>query len=234
MGKTISNFERFLSINTKEVHPKFVNYNSEKCYFGASLNNSFFWTDQTKLLLDWASKNFKSTKVLIPGILNRFNEQILFGLDEEEALIKSIKRGFEMHVKISQELANLNIKNIKLLGWNELINKNEFSFQHQILLSAFDNEREFREEIITISTAFIDRQKHIDIERSSAIDLSVMYILEELAVCSLLINEGYKVQIYPGTQLKVLKDFANGAFNDIDSPLKNGIYIDLTVKKVKS
>ena len=54
-----------------------------------------------------------------------------------------------------------------------------------------------------------------------------------MAVFSVLIEQGYRVQVYPGTQLKILKDLANNKFPNLDNNLTQGIYIDLSVKKIR-
>ena len=69
------------------------------------------------------------------------------------------------------------------------------------------------------------------VSEEEAIKHSVEYIIEEMTVFSILISNGYSTLVYPGTILQIFKDIVQDVFPDLESVLKKGIYIDLTIKK---
>jgi hypothetical protein len=64
-----------------------------------------------------------------------------------------------------------------------------------------------------------------------AIDISSQYLLEEVAVFSALAEEGWNIEVYPGPELGVLVEIAQGNFKDIPAGLKKRINIELRIDK---
>jgi len=168
--------------------------------------------------------------------LNRINEQIFKGIKEDEAIINSIKTGDDLIEKFEDELRAMSSQNITIHRWQQYYNDNNVNIIKSKFINLFNMHKRFREEIQTCSMKFIGRQvkngNALKIEEEAAIMLSCEYLIEEMAVFDVLIARGYRVQVYPGNQLNILKQFARGDFCDIDTNLINGIYVDLTVKKV--
>ena len=65
------------------------------------------------------------------------------------------------------------------------------------------------------------------VSQSQAIELSVKYLLEEMAVFDILVAQNWQVEIYPGTQLPILKEIAKGDFENVPKHLQKRIFIGL-------
>jgi tRNA-dependent cyclodipeptide synthase len=210
----------------------------ENCYLGISINNPFFLGDYLGLLLQWIAKRFPTCKIIVGDHLHRINEYILNGVDDEAlAIAEGKKRGKIIADRIEALLDEFPRKKFELEFWETYYNNPECQDQKRKLRESFETNKYFSRSVQESASDFIERQVsrgcHIHLDKASAVEKSVEYLLEEMAVFSYLIEKGYRVQVYPGTQLSILKEFANGEFTELGSNLNKGIFIDLTVKKVK-
>ena len=55
------------------------------------------------------------------------------------------------------------------------------------------------------------------------------YLLEEIAVFNVLSEQGWRVELYPGSELNALVEVAKGKFPDVPQGLKNRINVELKI-----
>lgn len=209
-----------------------------KCYLGISVNNPFFREQHLGLLLKWISNHFDECTIIIGDYLHRINESILHGTTGEEAIASSIIRGDQIELMLEVALSILPQNKFKVYRWKDFLDKYPKALsEKEKLTSIFNSNKIFQDDILQSCSEFIERLvtrgERLYLTKEEAINQSREYLLEEMAVFSVLIEQGYEVQVYPGTQLKILKDLANKKIPDINTNLTQGIYIDLTVKKIK-
>jgi tRNA-dependent cyclodipeptide synthase len=227
-------------VKIKAIHPA-IQAASEKfpaqCFLGVSMSNPFFHGKHLAKTLKWIDDNFQECLIVIADHLHRFNEYTFSGKNGADAEEDCEQMGNEIHERIKSLTSSLSPNKFTITHWLPLTQSNEFTEDSKIINSYFNNNDKFKQSIRNSCKDFIAKQKsrgyHIFINEDDAIHKSQNYLLEEMAVFSDLIRKGYQVQVYPGTQLAVLKELADNKFPDINSPLKNGIYIDLTVKKIR-
>lgn len=225
-------------VKTKDIQPK--KYKKQirfpkKCFLGISLSNPFFHGIHLLEVLKWIDLNFDECKIVIADHLHRFNAYIFNGSDNEEANKECDKMGGDIHNKIQDLLGNFDASKFAIKHWLDLSEQKNAIDNHNNIRSYFESNKNFKMSVINSSKKFIAKQINrgyqIHIPEDEAVKKSTDYILEELAVFAMLIDQGYSVQVYPGKQLKVLKDIANNHFPHFNTSLKNGIYIDLSIKK---
>ncbi|MFN3299833.1 MAG: tRNA-dependent cyclodipeptide synthase [Sediminibacterium sp.] len=209
-----------------------------KCYLGVSVNNPFFRDKHLGLLLRWIANHFDECIIIIGDYLHRINETILLGKFGDDAINASMLRGNQLHEIIEVALSLLPQNKFKIYRWKDFLDEHPTVYdKKKQLLNYYNESDEFKNAIIQSSTEFIERLSErgevIYLSKEDAVAQSKEYLIEEMAVFSKLIEEGYKVQVYPGTQLNILKELANKKYKSVDTNLKEGIYIDLTVKKRK-
>lgn len=207
-----------------------------KCYLGISINNPFFRDKHLGLLLKWIDNHFDECEILIGDYLHRINESILHGLVGNEAIASSMKRGDQIHEILDVALSILPGNKFKVYRWKEFLDANpDTIIEKNRLTELFESNKDLGDSIIHSCTEFInrliERGESLFLPKEEAIIQSKEYLIEEMAVFSVLIGKGFIVQVYPGQQLKTLKDLANNIFKDVETNLTQGIYIDLTVKK---
>jgi len=209
-----------------------------KCYLGISINNPFFRDKHLGLLLKWISSHFDECVIIIGDYLHRINEYILHGNYGQEAIDSSVNRGDQIDLILQVALDILPKNKFKIYRWKEFLDLHPQAIpEKDRLTKLFKSHEKFNADIIQSSTEFIERLMQrgepLYVSKDEAVVLSTEYLLEEMAVFSVLISSGYFVQVYPGTQLTVLKDLANNEFPGLDTNLRDGVYIDLTIKKIK-
>lgn len=227
-------------LKIKEITPNIdiESLYNKNCFYGISINNPFTWGKHNKLLLEWISQNFSNCIIIIVDYLHRINEQIFFNKNKDDAIEKSMLLGKLIENRFTEDMPNISSNKIKIVHWCDYIESNpKYQLYYNSLKSTFKNDLNFQSNIQYDSKLYVERLisrgESLFLSKEEAIHKSNLYILEELALISCLIENSYTISIYPGTQLNILKELANGNFPDIDTNLNNGIYIDLTVKKIK-
>lgn len=209
---------------------------SKNCYLGVSINNPFFWGDHLGLLLQWIDKRFPKCQIVIGDYLHRINEIMSNGRNEESAIKASLSLGDKMYERINGNLERMTNNIFTVHRWQDYINDLDTLDKLHKIFSLFNSNQGFHDGIQQSCKEFIARQikqgKKLGVSKEKALELSSKYLLEELAVFSTLIEKDYTVQVYPGTQLLILKQLANGEIIEVDTNLKKGIFLDLTVKKI--
>lgn len=209
-----------------------------KCYLGVSINNPFFKGDHLGLFLKWISNHFDECIIVLGDHLHRINETIQYGLTRENAIQAALKKGDELLSILQAAVDNQNNNVFKVYRWKDYLDNNlKIYTDKQEIYTYFNSNEQFRNEIVQTSTDFINRliknNENLYYSKEESIKLSHEYLIEEIAVFNNLIEQGYKVQVYPGSELNILKKFTTGEFDDLNLTLKKGVYFYLDIKKRK-
>jgi tRNA-dependent cyclodipeptide synthase len=223
-------------IVTSSMVPKTQTAYSHHCYLGISLENQFFKGKHVGLLLSWIDKRFPGCLIIIGDHLNRINEQISKRNSMDEAIEASLKLGDVVEERFQNEIEKLSKNKFILHRWQQYYEDEDVKVKKADLHTLYNTHKELRDSIQTSCREFVNRQisrgNILKVNENRAIGLSSDYIIEEIAVFQVLIERGYRVQVYPGSHLNTFKKFANAEFPDIKTSLSTGIYIDLSVKKI--
>ena len=208
-------------------------YARKKCYLGISLENPLFEGDTLRAIVLWASAQFEQTLVIVGDYLCRFNERILSACDEKTAGLLALKRG-DLFLSKTKELFNsLPEGKVILTRWKEHLQNEQFIRSKKILDEIFESDEEFRAAIEYDALSFVRRQRkhnlNLAVDMEQAIRLSSEYILEETAVFSSLSERGWSVELYPGSELKVLAEVAKGRFPAVPRGLKDRLSVELKI-----
>ncbi len=207
---------------------------AKQCYLAISVSNPLY-KEQKKIkkIIEWINKRYSSCIILIGDFLNRFNEIIFNNVNPEQAIVAANKLGDQIEEYFVNALEFYPSTSFSIRRWEPLFQNDLVQQRKSCLYRKFESHLKFKQRIIEHSEFFLSKQsdkgKKIIIDDMRAMNLSTEYILEELAVFSLLVEEGYKVQIYPGTSLMILKELASGKITDVDLFLEDGCYIDISI-----
>ncbi|MFH1371840.1 MAG: tRNA-dependent cyclodipeptide synthase [Planctomycetota bacterium] len=210
-------------------------FSRKKCYLGISLENPLFASDSLKAMLIWAAEKFEQCLVIVGDYLCRFDEQIINGCDETLAGKLAIKRGDSFISQTKDIFGGLPADKVILTRWKEYLQAEEFKRSKKILDEIFDSDEEFRKSVEYDALSFVERQKkhnqHPAVEADAALRLCCRYILEEVAVFSVLSERGWGVELYPGSELRVLAEVARGRYPRVPKGLKNRISVELKIHR---
>ena len=207
----------------------------KQCFVGVSMSNNIFRKKNIIEVLKWIDQNFDSVEIIIADTLHRYNEMAISSITEQEALIKTQKIGDEYFEMVKGLQSIMKSCEIKITRWNDYRNKKQLKSWKTYYWNQFQENDIFHQELILTANNYFQRAfpKNDVIITDAMINLSVNYLLEEFAFISYYIQDTIKVSVYPGKQLDLLKNIVKGNFPKIHSPLLNGIYIDLNIKKIK-
>ena len=99
----------------------------------------------------------------------------------------------------------------------------------------YNTNCDFQESIRKTAKDYLNRIKSrgikIHASEEEAINLSINFIFEECAVYNLIVEDGYVVDIYPGTYLPILNDISNGFIGNAPKHLQNKINVQIKAIK---
>ncbi len=205
-----------------------------KCVLGVSMSNPVFWRSSLGTMLDWMDKNFDSSLVLVGDYLQRLNEQISNGKKADLALETAMQKGDLFEKKINQYLPQYENGKFQLLRWKPFYESADFQKHKTVLDKIYNSNSAVKKSIDETAQLFVSQKQNrsdFKVSEQEAIRLSVEYLLEEMAVFSILIDQGWDVVLYPGAQLPLLMEIAKGEFEGVPNSLNKGIYVELKVRK---
>lgn len=230
-----SNGSNLLSVRIARIMPRISEQNLfsfQRCYMGISLDNPVFEGDSLRALLLWIVKRFDQCLVIVGDHLCRYNERILNGLKDDEAIKVAQESGDSFILTTRELFQQLPSGKIRLTRWKSQLETDEYKKSKAILDHLFISDPAFRASVEKDARSFVTRQAKQDrlaIQPPQAVELSCQYLLEEIAVFSALAQQGWQVELYPGPELRVLVEVAKGKYSTIPEGLKKRISVELRV-----
>ena len=210
-------------------------FSLRRCYIGISLDNPVFYNSSLTAILKWGAEKFEQCLIVLGDYLRRHNEYIFNGLQGPVAEKASFQAGDEYIEKTREIFAQFTEPKLTLIKWKDCLGWPQYSTSKKILDNLYNNDDTFRAVVQKDAFAFIKRQKKrnedLSVPMEKAIDISSEYLLEEIAAFSALSERGWNVELYPGPELCVLVDIAQGDFSDIPKGLKDRVNVQLRVSK---
>lgn len=203
----------------------------KQAYLGISLKNSIFWEEDFEQILAWAAEHFESCLIVVADYLHRHNEQILHATNEAQSIKAALELGQKYVKQLMPKLEKFPNQKFKIIHWQELLEQEAYTNAADLLNKLYLENSKFKHSIDKSATHFILRQQEqgvvLGLSQAEAVELSVKYLLEEMAVFDILVAQNWQVEIYPGTQLPILKEITKGDFENVPKHLRKRIFIGL-------
>jgi tRNA-dependent cyclodipeptide synthase len=206
-----------------------------KGYMGVSLHSPNHRGNSLAAMVRWVNETgkFDEFKVGLSDTLNRHNYVMEEGISYEQAAKKASCIGQEWLDENLSILENLEIP-YELVRWDywlhnysDVVESNRASFYQ-----AFNNNQSFRESILDDVRKYFNRHHGVDLSNADPdkIGLSIEYLIEELAVYSVIFDTYPSTAIYPGKQLACFELIRNGdVLGDIPLTIKESKFIRLAL-----
>jgi tRNA-dependent cyclodipeptide synthase len=211
---------------------------SKRCYLGISIDHPQFGSAFLRAQLTWVRQHFSECIIVIGDYINRFNEQIFGGRKSIEAISAALRKGDVCISDLNNVLETLPPGNFEVVRWKSLLEAPAFVEAKQVVHCLFLTNPAFRNSIEQTANDFIyrqlRRQRPLAVSYANAVALSCEYLLEEIGVFSALVELGWIVDVYPGEELPVLVEIANGKFPNVPASLLKRINVQLDVKTNRS
>jgi len=208
-------------------------FSYKRCFVGISLGNPVFKEDSLCAMLHWIVKRFDQTLVVVGDYLCRFNELTLNGLGEDEAVKAAGRRGDSFILKTQRLFEQFSKDNIHLTRWKSHLETDEYKKSKAILDDLFLSNSGFRSAVEKDASGFVKRlmkrNKTLAVSQQEALGLSCKYLLEEIGVFSALSEQGWQVELYPGSELQVLVEIARGEYLNVPQGLTKRVNVELKI-----
>ena len=182
--------------------------------------------------LPWAVTRGSCIKIIIGDYLERHNIMVFDSISEANAIIKAKKKGDRVHRMIKTILSNVENKNdIQIYSCESDIETDECKKIADNLRTYLETDPSFKFDIEEQTSLMLAGNKRyfLDaIDKGSMLRLSE-YMIEELALYIYLYHQGFKTEIYPGKDMKVLQRITTSQYREFPYVLSERTHISVSV-----
>ena len=206
-------------------------HESGHCMLGFSLQSQSFAPTKLAGMVEWISRHFSECSVLIGDGIHRItleingmspeytaNRALLMGreiIDGDAMLFKRHKNNCQFHVISTAELQ-------KTASYHHF---------HQALCRLFHEDEAFKRSVMQFARDFVSHQHYDSVERLTYCQqLSCQYLLEEVAITAMLLQQGVSVFVYPGT-LTIMQELSLGQHPSAPREFERLISVNLRLKR---
>jgi tRNA-dependent cyclodipeptide synthase len=204
----------------------------EHCFLGVSLENEIFSIAKLLGMTGWISKHFKKCTVVIGDSIHRITLQINQGLKEKQALNKALLLGRQYVDNASyvfEPYTDTCLFNV--IFCSQIQNTENYLKYYEQLQNLIRQDEKFANSVKSYVKEFVlPHFEHNTEDFDRYVELSSMYLIEELAVFACLVKYDLSIMIYPGSLLKIFEEIAEGHYPGVPDSLKKIIYVSLHLK----
>jgi tRNA-dependent cyclodipeptide synthase len=201
---------------------------ASRSYLSVSLSNR--QTAAEELLLEvfrWMQKGVGVFDVIVGDYFHRHNIEDLEGLPPAQALHVAAQQGFVQAQKIQKILERIDMTSVNVKCASSISKQPGFLPALNDIEVAYQSNSDLAGLIDQGTDAFLKRFAPQRIALESARLHSRLYQLEELAVFTLLAQEGLSTNVYVGAHLPVMKAIVSGKIDGIAPALRNMQLVEL-------
>ena len=179
----------------------------------------------------WASKKYPIKAILLGDGLYKISLCITEGLDTKEAETRAMKTGNELICYFFKELY---IDDIEVIKTSELLSKFTCLFAFKRIKFLYLSDFLFRVSVEEDARLYVERQKErgtLRVSETEGFNLSIFYLLQEIAVYLLLAEQGLLADIYLGQEIPTLAKIMRGEILAAPDALKQRVNVGLQEKR---
>jgi len=203
-------------------------------YIGVSLHSPNLTGEGLRAIVSWVNKEggFKCFKVGLTDSLNRHNYMVQHGMNEEEAHREALRQGDLWIEENKPILDSLNIP-YQLVRWDYWREAYPDTIREytNMFRRAFESDYVLRAAIRNDVANFYERRLKTPLSEVSpeAIQKSVDYLIEELAVYSKIYEEYPSTKMYPGKELDCFTVVRDGKVENVPTAMQDSKFIHLRI-----
>jgi len=204
---------------------------------GVSTRNPRYSSEKLRALLDWTTQRYHHVSIDVHDSLQQYNYQTSEALSPTEARKLAIEEG-DNWIKLNMPII-IQYPNISIYRHDELAKKVNHLERLEYLIHLYQSDRKFAELIDSESISAKNRkEKRGELGtprlRESFLHFSRLYILDELALMSLLNETETYVEFYAGRFLNFLKNPDRLKIEGLPSGLKDYPLVEVDFIRAKS
>ncbi len=210
-----------------------------KCVFAISLGSkNFLFPNRIEACIKWISENFQSCLVLVGDSVYRLTIEIRQEIKGDEAKLLAIRTGKEfvnknnfLFEKYSQSCE------FEFKMASQIEKESEFEIYYQQLQCLYQKDQSFQNMVNSFGQIYLNRGEQLEEENKQIEDslkekrvLSTTYLLEESALFTCLVKQGWSVFVYPGS-IRTFEEIPEGLHPQVPEPLKQMVWVTLRLKQ---
>ncbi|MDR3702521.1 MAG: tRNA-dependent cyclodipeptide synthase [Candidatus Sulfopaludibacter sp.] len=205
---------------------------SRRCCVGVSVGQPAFRGRRLLSLLGWLEGNAESVLFLVGDQILRHTIQLEMGVGEEgNATVLALDRGKVQIETIADAAHAFPGIQIEILPISKIIATPEFGRNWSWIEELDQSNSDFSKSLTRTAQQYLktysSQGRHRAVDHDTAVRLCRRYLKEELAAFSVIHERGWLIDVYPGPELPVLLEIAQGKYPDAPYFLKNRISISL-------
>jgi tRNA-dependent cyclodipeptide synthase len=180
----------------------------------------------------WAKDRYNIKAILLGDGLYKITLRICRNLNLSESEKVAIAEGQELLERFSDKIDSREIPVYKTSDIQKTI---EFKRCYEIIDALYEHDFEFRRAVDDNAHHFVERQRDhgcLRIDEFEAINLSIFYLIQEIAVYLYLSERGWLFEVYLGQEIPALVKIMTGKVPAAPDSLKRRVNIGLQ-KKVR-
>ncbi len=228
MGLTASNKAKF----EESVTPRgYALKGNERCFFTISVGTHNQSVEEIAAAYSWAKSKYVISQLLIGDSLYKITLQIREGLTQVDAE----KKAFEAAGMLIEDFGHFTNEKqkISIRKTSDIMQSYEFKSSYVEVERFYEENEEFKNAVDADARKYIDRQiakKNLKVDPGEGLDLSIMYLKQEIAVYLLLAEQGWLVDLYLGQEIPTLAKIMEGRLPAAPDALKRRVNIGLRRK----
>jgi tRNA-dependent cyclodipeptide synthase len=208
-----------------------------RAYVGVSLEQEAFHGDRLRAVLVWLEMHTEQCWLVIGDDLHRHTHRIWTVCDEARALESARRIGDQVERELFVHRTNLTAGRFSVSRWAELLANGGFASSRTEIAKLYNRDMVFAESIRKCAAAYLRRNirrgRSLALPHNAAHEVATAYLMEELAVFTVIGTLGWCVEVYPGPELPVLREIAQGAYVDVPAPLRQRMNVELGLRAAK-
>jgi len=181
----------------------------------------------------WAKDRYNIKAILLGDGLYKITLRICRNLNLSESEKIAIAEGQELLERFSDKIGDG--REISVYKTSDIQKTIEFKRCCKIIDALYENDLEFRRAVDDNARHFVERQRDhgcLRIDEFEAINLSIFYLIQEIAVYLFLAEQGWFFEVYLGQEIPALVKIMTGKVPAAPAALKRRVNIGLQ-KKVR-
>lgn len=222
-------------VRIREIHPAGVGPDElvgRHAFAGVSIGNPAYTASRLPRLLQWATARFATFQLVMGDDLHRHNWIGKAKGDAGKARALAVAESIPTHCLLRDVVSGYPGDRVRIVSSESIYGDPAFSRLCDTVTRHYHRSAEFCKVVSDDVEGFIRRRRR-GVSPSRLAEVSpeqcVAYVLEELAIFSFLVSRGSTVQIYPGTNLSVLKRLSDRTLEAPTTDLSNQICVDLSM-----
>ena len=204
-------------------------YVADQWYIPVSVGHPAFRGKKLRQLVTFVAAHARRSIFVIGDDLLRLNVMMRTGASESEALGVARLRGEQQAMSLQRERRRFPDADLALSFVRDWTSRSSFLPYRLALERMSQTNSSFAKAIEQCAYAYLvsHQDRPLAVSENSAMMLSREFLLEEIAVFTILSHEGWSTEAYPGPELPVLIELAAGRYPEAPIPLQQRISIQL-------